>query len=230
MICWLTSSRMRQNYIIFPSSHNHSLVEGPGWQRFKSTGGQKLGHSSIRCWVVCSGALHWQAAYCRSSQRYINTPKPPTPVRRRFKDTHSFLGSSAPGGRAVLGAMFRCAGRDTCCQSVIHDSQMSNCEFTSLTACREKGLRDFKRCWPRRFDCSSKSWSRWHGDVKDLVVWVWCSLWRGAGVMPESTGRSLVGVGWKHPVISLMVSFSVTFNFFTWELLHHTGDAYFAAL
>ncbi len=212
---------MRQHYIISPSSRNHSLVEGPGWQRFKSTGEQKLGHSSIRCWAVCSRAPHWQAADCRSPQRYMNAPKRPTPVRRRFKDTHSFFGSSAPGGRAVLGAMFRCAGRDTCCQSVIHDSQMSNCEFTSLAACREKGWRDFKRCWPRRFDCSTKSWSRWLEDVKALVtrVWVWCSLRRGAGAMPESTERSSVGVGRRHPVISLMVSFSVTSNFFTWELL-----------
>ncbi len=165
-----SSSRMRQHYIISPSSRNHSLVEGPGWQRFRSTGGLKMGHSSIRCWAVCSGAPHWQAGDCRSPQRCMNTPKRPTPVRRQFKDTHFFLGRSAPGGRAVLGAMFRCAGKDTCCQSVIHDSQMSNCEFTSLTACREKGWRGFKRCGPRRFDCSTKSWSRWLGDVKALVT------------------------------------------------------------
>ncbi len=234
MLHIISSFRMRQHCIISPSSRNHSLEEGQGWQRFKS-GGKKLGHSSIRCWSVCSGALHWQAADCRSPQRYMNTPKHPTPVRRWFKDTHSFLGSSAPGGRAVLGALFRCAGRDTCCQLVIHDSHMSNCEFTSLTACPRhagKGWCDFKHCWPRRFDCSTKSWSRWLGDVKALVkrVWVWCSLRRGTEAMPESTGRSSVGVGRRHPVISLIVLFSVTSDFFKWELLHHAGDAYSAAL
>ncbi len=44
--------------------------------------------------------------------------------------------------------------------------------------------------------------------------------------MLESTGKSSVGVGRRHPIISLMVSFSVTSNFLTWELLHHAGDAY----
>ncbi len=41
--------------------------------------------------------------------------------------------------------------------------------------------------------------------------------------MLESTGRSSVGVGRRHPIIILMVSFSVTSSFFTWELLHHAG-------
>ncbi len=152
----------------------------------------------------------------------MNKPKWKTPVRRRFENTHSFLGSSAPGGRAVLGAMFRCAGKDTCCQLVIHDS---NCEFTSLTL----HVR-------RRDDVTSSIVDpedlTWLGDVKALVtrVWVWCSLQRGAGAMPESTGRSSVGVERRHPVICLMVSFSVTSNFFTWELLHNAGDEYSAAL
>ncbi len=48
--------------------------------------------------------------------------------------------------------------------------------------------------------------------------------------MPENTGRSSVGFGRRHSVLSLMVSFSVTSNFFTWELLHRAGNAYSAAL
>ena len=48
--------------------------------------------------------------------------------------------------------------------------------------------------------------------------------------MPESTGRNDVGVGRGHPVISLMVSFRAVSSFLAWELLHHTGEAYSAAL
>ncbi len=52
---------------------------------------------------VSGGLFRSTTADCRSPQRYLNTLKRPTPVRRRFKDTNSFVGSSAAGGRAVLG-------------------------------------------------------------------------------------------------------------------------------
>ena len=50
------------------------------------------------------------------------------------------------------------------------------------------------------------------------------------GAMPESTGRNAVGVGRRHPVISLMVSFRAVSSFLAWELLHHAGEAYSTAL
>ena len=49
------------------------------------------------------------------------------------------------------------------------------------------------------------------------------------GSIPASTGRLLVFVGFRHPVVILQVSFSVASNFFVWVERSHTGQAYTAA-
>ena len=49
------------------------------------------------------------------------------------------------------------------------------------------------------------------------------------GAIPASTGRLLVFVGFRHPVIIRQVSFSVVSSFFAWVELSHTGQAYSAA-
>ena len=73
---------------------------------------------SDRMWsAVCSGAPHRQAAEGLRPQRYMLAPKRPTPVRRRFKVTHSLRGRSAPGGMFVPGRMVNCAGFVVSCQS-----------------------------------------------------------------------------------------------------------------
>ena len=46
------------------------------------------------------------------------------------------------------------------------------------------------------------------------------------GVIPSSTGRLLVFVGFRQPEIIRQVSFSVAFSFFAWVERSHTGQAY----
>ncbi len=51
--CRWASSRLRPHYIISPSSRNHSLVEGPGWQRFRSSAGLVLVRWFVRWKYWC---------------------------------------------------------------------------------------------------------------------------------------------------------------------------------
>ena len=56
------------------------------------------------------------------------------------------------------------------------------------------------------------------------------TLRRLGGGIPASTGRHLVGVGWRHPVMIRMVSFRATSNFLVCLLCHQVGTARSAAL
>ena len=69
--------------------------------RMKGTGcsGQWGSPKELRA----SGAPLRQAVDGRRLRRYMLAPKRPTPVRRRFKVTHSLRGRSAPGGMCVPG-------------------------------------------------------------------------------------------------------------------------------
>ena len=49
------------------------------------------------------------------------------------------------------------------------------------------------------------------------------------GAIPASTGRLLVFVGFRQPVIILQVSFRIAFIFLAWVQRSHTGQAYSAA-
>ena len=82
--CYTTSRRSR----------NHSTVAGHGLVRlvWDPIGGPSLVHSDRMWSAVCSGAPHRQAAEGLRPQRYMLAPKRPTPVRRRFKVTHSLRG------------------------------------------------------------------------------------------------------------------------------------------
>jgi len=48
--------------------------------------------------------------------------------------------------------------------------------------------------------------------------------------MPESTGRSSLQVGFRHPELMRKVSFNATSSFLVWELRRQAGAAYSAAL
>ena len=113
--CCYTTSR---------SCRNQSTVSGHGLVRSvgEPKGGPSLVHSDRMWSAVCSGAPHRQAAEGRRPQRYMLASKRPTPVRRRFKVTHSLRGRSAPGGMFVPGRMVSCAGFIISCQSCFHCS------------------------------------------------------------------------------------------------------------
>ena len=52
------------------------------------------------------------------------------------------------------------------------------------------------------------------------------ALLMSGGAIPATTGRLLVFVGSRHPVIILQVSFSVASSLFAWVERSHTGQAY----
>jgi len=53
---------------------------------------------------------------------------------------------------------------------------------------------------------------------------------RAAGVMPDSTVRNSIGVGFRQPVTILKVSLRVMLSFLACRLWYHAGEAYTAAL
>ena len=56
------------------------------------------------------------------------------------------------------------------------------------------------------------------------------SLHRWAGGMPESTGKSSLHVGFRHPEMMRIASFNATSSFLVWVLWHQAGAAYSTAL
>ena len=56
------------------------------------------------------------------------------------------------------------------------------------------------------------------------------TLHRLGGGIPARTGRHLVGVGWRHPVMIRMVLLRATSNFLVCLLRHKAGAVYPAAL
>lgn len=53
---------------------------------------------------------------------------------------------------------------------------------------------------------------------------------RAAGVMPDSTVRNSIGVGFRQPVTILKVSLRMMSSFLACRLWYHAGEAYTAAL
>ena len=195
-------------------------------------GGPSLVHSDRMWSAVCSGAPHRQAAEGLRPQRYMLAPKRPTPVRRRFKVTHSLRGRSAPGGMFVPGRMVNCAGFVVSCQSCFQCSIRLKLDVARDFAWRLKGRRERRRWRPRFWAVVMRACKRLEVSRRALLtsVAVWCSLRSAGGAIPERTGRYFTGVGRRHPLTILMVSLRVTSSFFTWVLLHHAGAAYSAAL
>ena len=92
-----------------------------------------------------------------------------------------------------------------------------------------EGAADGRRLRPSWCDSRMRLCRRWVGSSRALFTnrWVWCSLCRVAGAMPESTGRNSVGVGIRQPVIILMVSLSAVSSFFVCVLRHqHSAVLY----
>jgi len=57
-----------------------------------------------------------------------------------------------------------------------------------------------------------------------------CSLRRWSGGMPDSTGKSSLQVGFRHPEMMRNVPFNATSSFFVWVLRHQAGAANSAEL
>ena len=111
--------RMRQLEVSL-SLCSQLTVSGIGFSRSRLVGRERVGHSWMIWWVVCSVAPQWQAAEGRRPQKCMFALNRPTPVRSRFRVVHSLRGRSVPGGKLMFGTIERWAGRGVCCQLLLH--------------------------------------------------------------------------------------------------------------
>ena len=168
--------------------------------------------------VRASGAPLRQAAEGRRPQLYMLAPKRPTPVRRRFKVTHSLRGRSAPGGMFVPGGMVSCTGFIS--SPANHVSIAPLGWSWSLLGMLLGGWRVDERVSVvgRGFgllQCRHVKGERCLVLRAFLIsVDVWCSLRSAGGAIPESTGRYITGVGRRQPLTIPMLSVRVTSRFF----------------
>jgi len=132
----------------------------------------------------------------------------------------------------MAGVTKNWAGGVAISHAALHDSRRLKPELISAAAWRQKGRRECRRCVLR--NCAlwtrvRRGWlvfiSAWCASLK-----VKCSLRRWASGMPESTGKSSLLVGFRHPEMMRNVLFNATSSFSVWVLRHQAGAAYSAAL
>ena len=182
--------------------------------RFKGTGcsGQWGSPKELRA----SGAPLKQAVDGRRLRRYMLAPKRPTPVRRRFKVTHSLRGRSAPGGMCVPGGWWAAHALCRLLPIMFHCSIRLKLEFVRDAAWRLKGRRERRRWRLRFWAVAMRACKRWVVFSRAFLISVdvWCSLRSAGGGIPERTGRYFTGVGRRQPLTILKVSLRVTSSFF----------------
>ena len=182
-----------------------------------------------RCCMVClMPQLH---VSCSLENPHFNiilfTLDRPTCVRNRLSSFQVVRVFSAPAGRFSSGLMLRCTPAPRGSSRSLHNSMravfvvvlMGSVHLTKL-------FRDFKRGTTPRCPLS--------GCLRSVVcrvrsVRLATALLMSDGAIPASTGRLLVCVGFRQPVIIRQVSFSVASSSFAWVEHSHTGQAYSAA-
>ena len=143
----------------------------------------------------------------------------PTCVRNRLSAFRVVQGFSAPAGRCSL---WRPGAR-----VVLHISKRAAFAVMLMGLVYIiKLFRDLRRGTTSRCPLS--------GCLSSVVcrvrsVRLATALLMPVGAIPASTGRLLVFVGFRHPVIILPVSFSAASSFFAWVEHSYTGQAYSAA-
>ena len=182
--------------------------------RFKGTGcsGQWGSPKELRA----SGAPLRQAVDGRRLRRYMLAPKRPTPVRRRFKVTHSLRGRSAPGGMCVPGGWWAAHALCRLLPIMFHCSIRLKLEFVRDAAWRLKGRRERRRWRLRFWAVAMRACKRWVVFSRAFLISVdvWCSLRSAGGAIPKRTGIYFTGVGRRQPLTILKVSLRVTSSFF----------------
>ena len=185
-----------------------------------------MGQTSKRC-MVC--LMPQSQVSCLLENPHFNmfTLDRPTCVCNRLSAFQVVQGFPAPAGRCSSALMLTCTLASRGSSRSLHSSKRA--AFAVVLMCLEhvvKLFRDLRlgttpRC-PLR-GCLSPVACR----VRSVRLATALLMYDGA--ISASTGRLLVFVGFRLPVIILQVSFSVASSVFAWVERSHTGQAYSAA-
>ena len=185
-----------------------------------------VGQTSRRCMVYL---MPQSQVSCSLENPHFNmfTLDRPTCVRSRLSAFQVVQGFSAPAGRCSSALMLRCTLASRGSGRSLHSSKRAAFEVVLMVLVHViKLFRDLRRGTTARCplsECLSSVSCRVHS------VRLATALLMSDGTIPASTGRLLVFVGFRHPVIILQVSFSVASSLFAWVERSHTRQAYYAA-
>ena len=185
------------------------------------------GGQTSRCCMVC--LMPQSQVSCSLENPHFNmfTLDRPTCVRSRLSAFLVVQGFSVPAGRCSSALMLRCTLASRGSSRSLHSSKRAAFAVVLMGLVHViKLFRDLKRgntaICPLSECLSSVS-------CRVRSVRLFTALLMSDGAIPASTGRLLVFVGFRHPVIILQVSFSVASSFFAWMERSHTRQAYSAA-
>ena len=185
-----------------------------------------MGQTS-RCCMFCLMPQSQVSGSLENPDFNMLTLDRPTCVRNRLSAFHVVQGFSAPAGRCSSALMSRCTLASRGSSRSFHSSKRAAFAVMLMGFVHViKLFRDLRRGTTPRCPLSGCLSS-----VACRVRSVRLATARlmSDGAIPPSTGRLLVFVGFRHPVIILKVSFSVASSFFAWVERSHTGQAYSAA-
>ena len=180
-----------------------------------------MGQTS-RCSMVC--LMPQLQVSCSLENPHFNmlTLDRPTCVRNRLSAFQVVQGFSAPAGRYSSALMSRCTLASRGSSRSLHSSKRAAFAVVLMGLVHViKLFRDLRHATTPRCPlsgCLSSVACRVHS------VRLATALLMSDGAIPASTGRLLVFVGFRHPVIILQVSFSVASSFFAWVERSHTGQ------
>ena len=201
-----------------------SLAVGRPWGRAESVhhGGQ-----TGRCCMVCLMPQSQVSCSLKNPLFNMFTLDRPTCVRSRLSAFLVVQGFSVPAGRCSSALMLRCTLASRGSSRSLHSSKRAGFAVVLMGLVHViKLFRDLRRGTTARCplsECLSSVSCR----VRSVRLST--ALLMADGAIPASTGRLLVFVGFRHPVIILQVSFSVASSFFAWMERSHTKQAYSAA-
>ena len=183
-----------------------------------------MGQTSMCCMVCLMPQSH---VSCSLENPHFNifTRDRPTCVRNRLSAFQVVQGFSAPAGRCSSGLMLRCTLASRGSSRSLHNSMRVAFAVVLMGSVHlMKLFRDFRRGTTPR--CPLSLWSV---VCRVRSVRLATALLMSDWAIPASTGRLLVFVGFRQPVIIRLVSYSVASSFFEWVERSHTGQAYPAA-
>ena len=185
-----------------------------------------MGQTS-RCCMVCLMPQSHVSGLLENPHFNMFTLDRPTCVRNRLSAFQVVQGFSAPAGRCSSALMSRCTLASSGSSRSLHSSKRAAFAVISNGLLHViKLFRDLRRGTTPRCPFS--------GCISSVACRVRSARLATAllvydGAIPASAGRLLEFVGFRHPVIILLFSFSVASSFFAWVERSNTGQAYSAA-
>ena len=176
-----------------------------------------MGQTS-RCCMICRMPQSQVSCSVENPHFNMSTVDRPTCVRNRLSAFQVVQGFSAPAGRCSSALMFRCTLASRGSSRSRHSSRGAAFAVMMGLVHVIKLFRNLRRGTTPRYPLS--------GCLSSVAcrvrsVRLATALLMSGGAIPASTGRLLVFVGFKHPVIILQVSFSVA----SWYMLLVVGGS-----